>query len=459
MSNTFDDLDLKPCEDFQGGVPQTMPKEGSIKFTLKILSSFDSFCKFFDEMEIEDRGYGGYPSYKSTYDDLLGEQEQHIAGGRFQKWALGRKPYPKTLQEAMARTEYQHMDEFNDYYRKVIEPEASKLLNQSKASLDIPVIKYNDRQLGFFDFTRASAGLFPKYAYYSMKLKKVVEGVEVETYKEEGKYKYRLIADGSPCIILPMIKEGQDEVLLHEACEKIFNGEEPLKALKNFKIKLGGFSSTVKKSYVYQEVLPKPKNAVRLFISIGGNANVESEDLKWAGYLGVGLTQILEFLGYSVSIYFVYGLKNNGGYRKEDGTYGEGVRFVCFPIKKFQETLAASNLLYIVSDPVFFRIRFFRYVIKIAQFYKDGINGLLGQALQGQEAEILIKSAIFKEFSKIDPIFVNGVKNPECPFLYYIVANCHSEQSFREKLRCTILDVVNENRLARERSGRVSMTS
>jgi hypothetical protein len=432
--------------------PQFLPKEGDVKYTIKIFSSFNSFCDFFDQIEPDNTKNGDMSSsYKRVYDIT---RERQVEGLQAKdKWWLGRKPYPKNIDDALARTEYQHMDEFNQFYKNVIEPEASQLLNESKASLDIPVIKYNDRQLGFFDFTRASGGLFPKYAYYSMKLKKIVEGIDVETYKENGKYKYKLKTDGSPCIIMPLVKEGQDADLLHEACEKILAGEEPLKALKQFKLKLGGFSSSIKKSYVYQEVAPKPKNAIRLFISIGGNADVDSLDLKWAGYLGVGLTQILEFLGYSVSIYFVYGLLNRGGYRKKDGKYGEGVRFVCFPLKKFQETLATSNILYTVSDVTFFRIRYFQYIIKMAQYYKDAINTGLGSSLEGERGKKILKDAIFTEFSTIDPIFINGVRNPDCPFLYYVVANCHSETSFRELLRETILDVVNENKLAREQAG------
>lgn len=434
-------------------IPPTIPKESKVKYTIKIFSSFNSFVEFFDGIVPERKqipqGSG------TTYQDLFNsvEQDQISAIRSKDKWYLGRPPYPKDLQDAMARTEYQHMDEFNDFYKRVIEPEASKFLNESKASLDIPVIKYNDRQLGFFDFTRASAGLFPKYAYYSLKYKKMVEGNEVETYNEDNKFKYKLKADGSPVVIIPMVQDGQDPELLHEACEKIYKGEEPLKALKDFKLKLGGFSSTVKKTYVYQEIAPKPKNAIRLFISIGGNAGVDALDLKWSGYLGVGLTQILEFLGYSVSIYFVYGLQNNGGYKQKNGQFGTGVRFICFPMKKFQETLATSNILYTVSDVTFFRIRYFQCIVKLSQFYGDYINSGLGSSLQGKEGEKILKDAIFTEFANIDPIFINGVKNPDCPFMYYIISNCHSETRFRELLREIILDVVNENRLARERSG------
>jgi hypothetical protein len=438
------------------GIPATQPRQSDvIKYTMKVFSSFPSFCDFFDNIAVESTRSGSMSStYKGVYDTIRQQQASAIRSG--DSWWLGRRPYPKSVDEAMARTEYQHMDEYNDFYKNVIEPEASKFLNDSKADLDAPVIKYNDRQLGFFDFTRASAGLFPKYAYYSLKYKKIVDGNEVETYKEANKFKYRLKTDGSPCVVMPMVMDGQDPELLHEACERIYKGEDALKALRNFKLKLGGFSSTIKKSYVYQEILPKPKNAVRLFISIGGNSDIGSENLKWAGYLGVGLTQILEFLGYSVSIYFTYGLKNTG-FRKKSGQYGAGVRFVCFPLKKFQETLAAPNILYTVSDGSFFRIRFFQYIIKMAQYYKDEIDTGLGSSLRGKEGEDILKNAIYNEFSTIDPLFINGKKNPQCPFLYYIVSNCHSEQRFRELLREIILDTINENRLAREGSGFVKV--
>jgi hypothetical protein len=430
-------------------IPATLPPESRMKSTMKIFRGFDSFVKFFDEIEVEDRSCGSN-TYLSLMQWVMGVQADEIRK-RNQKYVGTKPPFPSSVEQAMDRTTYQQMDEFNQYYKDVIEPEASNLLNDSKAALDVPVIKYNDKQLGFFDFTRASSGLFPKYAYYSLKLKKIVEGNLVETYKDGKKFKYRLKQDGSPCVIMPMVAEGVNEEQLYDAAIKISEGEAPLKALKEFKLKLGGFSSTIKKTYVYQEVAPKPKNSIRLFISIGGSYGVDGDDLKWAGYLGVGLSQILEFLGYSVSIYFVYGLVNDG-YKDASGATTEGVRFVAFPLKDFSETINASNLLYVVSDPTFFRVRFWQYIIKISQYYGDNLDKGLGRSLQEYEKQIL-DNAIYRRFSTIDPLFIDGVRNPECPFLYYIIGNCHSEEKFREYLRDTILGVVNENRLAREEAG------
>lgn len=433
-------------------IPSTLPPElSNIKTTIKIFRGFDSFVKFFSEIEPENTSSGWGNTYKSVFDTIESEQTRGI-NSQDSKYVGSRPPFPRNMQEAMDRTTYQQMDDFNKYYVEVIEPEASNLLNESRASLDIPVIKYNDRELGFFDFTRASSGLFPKYAYYSLKLKKIVEGNLVETYKEGVKYKYRLKEDGSPCIIMPMVAEKVNEEDLYEAAKKIYEGQPALTALKKFKLKLGGFSSTIKKTYVYQEVAPKPKNAVRLFVSIGGNWNIEGDDLKWAGYLGIGLSQILEFLGYSVSIYFIYGLKNDE-YKDESGNTTLGIRFLAFPLKDFMQTLNAANLLYVLSDPSFFRIRFFQYIIKTAQYYGDNIDTGLGYALKEDE-DYILENAIFRKFASIDPLFMpDGKANPDCPFLYYIISNCHSERRFKENLRKIILSVVNENKLAREQAG------
>jgi hypothetical protein len=192
-------------------IPDSIPKESSLKYTIKIFGGFDSFCKFCDDIEVENKKAAGgsrmQDTYLDVYKEIIKQQERGIKNE--DDFFAGLPPYPKSIADAMARTTYNHMDDYNKFYKEVIQPLASELLNESKADLDAPVIKYNDKELGFFDFSRASSGLFPKYAYYSFKYKKIVDGNLVETYKEDGKYKYKLKEDGSPCIIMPMVKEGK----------------------------------------------------------------------------------------------------------------------------------------------------------------------------------------------------------------------------------------------------------
>jgi hypothetical protein len=110
-------------------------------------------------------------------------------------------------------------------------------------------------------------------------------------------------------------------------------------------------------------------------------------------------------------------------------------------------------MLYVVSDVTFFRIKFFTYIVKIAQFYKDYCDSRLGYPSDDIDEKIITNSTLI-DFAKIDPIFnSDGTKNLNSPFLYYTVRNCYSEKAFREQFLDIILRVVNENKMARERSG------
>lgn len=429
-------------------IPQKIPESTGLPYTLRVFRNLLSFQEFCNNIQVlHEKNNGG-----AYYDELLETVIADSTSGIKDKntWYLGREPFPATYEEAMQRSRYQHMDEFNKYYEEYIVPEASKLLNESVADLDIPTFDYNDRELGFFDYNRASAALFSKHEYYSIKHKKYVDGYEVETFKEGNVYKYRLKSDKSPCAIVPQIEKGQNAEKIHKAFDEIYNGAEPITTLRKYDIKMSGFSTSIKKSYVHKEYKPKPKNSVRIFITLGGNAGVDAENLKWSGYLGVGLAQILEFLGYSVNINVMFGNYIYGGIKLKSGEYKSGHRIFNFSLKKFEETVDVSNLLYVLSDVTFFRIKFFTYIVKLAQFCQDYIDSGLGSTTDLHT----MKTAALKEFAKIDPIFnKDGSRNMESPFLYYVVGNCYSEEAFFKQLREIILDVVNENKAARERSG------
>jgi hypothetical protein len=178
----------------------------------------------------------------------------------------------------------------------------------------MPTLRYNDLGLGSFDFNKASTGLIALYKYYSLKKKGLVDGVDVETYKEKDKYKYKLKSDGSSVVLTPELEGGYDSKEAQKFLKEIEKGENVFVALNANNLKIGGkgaFTSTIKKSYILKEKVAKPKNAVRLFVKMGNNENIRHPKYKWTGYTAVGIAELLSILGYAVSIIGVIAINNH----------------------------------------------------------------------------------------------------------------------------------------------------
>ena len=387
---------------FAGQVPQ------AINGTLKSFRTLQDCFDFFNEIEL-----GSIPIVQNTGTTYLQEWNSTKTG--IQSYITNRDiswlgtPIPTSLEDALSRTKYLDMDEYNKVYKENIQPRIQDILKESKADLEMPVLKYNDLGLGTFDFNKASAGLIALYKYYSFKKKGLVDGMEVSTYKEKDKYKYKLKSDGSSVVLVPEFKGGYDTKDALKALKDIEKGENIFVVLKKYGIKIGGkeaFSSTIKKSYLLKERTQKPKNAIRLFVKMGNNANILHPQYKWTGYTAVGIAELLEVLGYAVSVIGVIGIRNK---RQTFPT-----RYIGINLKNFEETLDKQSLLYVVSDPSWFRIKYFEYIVKTAQYYKDYIDGNLGSSVTIEE----IKSMVFNEFGKRDKMFNDKGKATNSQFLY-----------------------------------------
>ena len=280
------------------------------------------------------------------------------------------------------------------------------------------------------------------YKYYSFKKKGLVDGMEVSTYKEKDKYKYKLKSDGSSVVLVPEFKGGYDTKDALKALKDIEKGENIFVVLKKYGIKIGGkeaFSSTIKKSYLLKERTQKPKNAIRLFVKMGNNANILHPQYKWTGYTAVGIAELLEVLGYAVSVIGVIGIRNK---RQTFPT-----RYIGINLKNFEETLDKQSLLYVVSDPSWFRIKYFEYIVKTAQYYKDYIDGNLGSSVTIEE----IKSMVFNEFGKRDKMFNDKGKATNSQFLYYMIGDVENIDELNRTILEIGLNVVNENKEARDK--------
>lgn len=421
---------------FEGQVPKT------INGTLKSFRTLQDFFDFFNGIEL-----GSIPVTQNTGNTYLQEWNSTKRGIESQirerdtSW-FG-LPFPNSLEDALSRTKYLDMDEYNKVYKENIQPRIQDILRESKADLEMPVLKYNDLGLGTFDFNKASAGLIALYKYYSFKKKGLVDGVEVVTYKEKDKYKYKLKADGSPVVLVPEFKGGYDTNDAQKALKDIEKGENVFVVLKKYGIKIGGkeaFSSTIKKSYLLKERSPKPKNAIRLFVKMGNNANILHPQYKWTGYAAVGVAELLEVLGYAVSIIGIVGTEN---IRSSEFP----TRYVAINLKNFDETLDKQSLLYVASDPTFFRIKVFELIIKLAQNYKDYIDGNLGRSTTIEQ----IKSVVFNEFGKRDKMFNDKGKAANSQFLYYMIGDVYGLDELNRTILDIGLNVVNENKEARDK--------
>ena len=415
--------------------------------TLKAFKTIDALFDFFNEVQVDDTPI---PDFIWTYKQLSDYVQRDVIQQKIEvendtAW-LG-TPLD-SVAEVMARDRYQKMEEFNNVYRTNIQPRIQEILKKSSAELELPTLKYNDLGLGQFDFNKASSGLIPLYKYYSFKKKENVEGVDVLTYKDKGKFKYKLKSDGSPVVLVPKLKGDPDKKIVEKAFKEILDGANIFVTLKKYDLKIGGsdaFTSTIKKSYVLKEKVPKPKNAVRIFVQIGGNAYVTAEEYKWSGYAAIGVAELLSIMGYSVSIIAVYGCDTRINF---NGSLQSGTRYWGINLKSFEDTLDKQSLLYVVSDPTFFRVKIFDILVRQAFLYKDYLSDGLGRSSDTRQ----ITDMVFAEFGKRDKLFNDkGKRNSKSEFLYYIIGGLRSEQDLNQLILNIGLDVVNQNKEAREK--------
>jgi hypothetical protein len=289
----------------------------------------------------------------------------------------------------------------------------------------------------------------PLYKFYSFKLKEFVDGSLVETYKDKGKFKYKLKKGGSAVVIVPKILS-KDKELVHKIYTEVLEGGNIFDLLKKHKLRIGGtesITSTIKKTYILKEKTPKLKNAIRLFVKLGANCDILYDTYKWNGYLAVGLEEVLSILGYAVNIVGIYGT-NEDINANGDGNLVSGTRFNAINLKRFDESLDKGGMLYICSDQTFFRLKMFDNYVKEFEYYDDHFDTRFGSsASDGQ-----LKDVIYREYGKRDNMWnKKSVRENNCQFLYYIIADVHSEQELSRKILDISLDIINENQEAREK--------
>lgn len=430
-------------------IPEQMPKP--LVGKLKAFKSLEAFFDYFKSIPITDKNINGnIGTYKSIYDVTIKMSEDIIKGENksYSNETWFGLPLLESYEQGMQRERYMRMDDFDAVYIDTIKPRLEEILKKSKAELEMPVLRYNDLGLGIFDFNKASTGLVPKYRYYSFAKESIVDGNLVDTFEIDGKFKCKLIEDGSPVVSVPYLLG--DEENIFQCYKDIYKGQGVFEAIKKNNVKIGGkgaFGSIIKKSYVLKEKVLKPKNAVRIFVSIGASANKSADQYKWSGYAAIGIAELLSILGYAVNIIGVSGGRERINI-EQDGELVEGNRFWGINLKSFDETLDAKSLLYVCSDASFFRLKAFDCIIKQADYFNDYLDIGLGYP-SGIDA---IENMVFTQYGKRDKFFnQNGKRSEKSEFLYYIIGDVFSQDDLNKLILDIGLDVVNKNKEAREK--------
>lgn len=425
------------------------------RYTLITKNNVSSFFQYYDNIQVTSQPVNG--NQGRTYEGMLNwvknDYSREIISGNGsvsnREW-FG-EPLITSADEGLARTRYQRMDDYQDIYNRYIKPRIQEILKTSMAKLEQPQIRFNDRQLGIFDFNRASLGLIPVYKYYSVKQKKIVDGAEVETYEAGSVFKYRLISDGSPVISVPSLLTDDDK-LRDKIYNEIYKGADVFETLAKYNVRIGGvdaFTSTYKKVWVLKEQVKKLKNAIRIFVKIGENSSCRFDDYKWNGYLGLALAEILDTLGYAVNIVGVYGNDHECNI-EGNGNLEYGSRFFAINLKRFDETIDKGSILYFLSDMTFFRLKIFETIVKDAQYYNDYLDTMLGRSTNIYD----IEKVVYKEFGGRDKMWnKKGEKENNCPFLYYIVGDIRNENELSSKILEITTDIINKNAEARQLFG------
>jgi hypothetical protein len=360
-------------------------------------------------------------------------------------------------------TEFLHWQEYNDMV-EAIRPMIDELKRESLASIIEPKFIYNEKGLGVFDFAKASTVLLPQYVYYSVKLKKIVSKDDVKIVEDGSGYSYMLIKDKSKVILLPSFHDSDN---LDKAYAEII---DKLKSSTMDELNGNGFISeivskynltrkvysTVKKSYLYKEKLPMPKRAIRIFCYVGGNASINPSSLIYSGISAIAVAQLLEQIGYSVSIIAIFGRRDTLRFPKgstcQELSNNQRVTVTAVELKKFTESLDIESLLVTMAESTFFRgTIFYNWLWEISK-YNDPSDGALGYPLSRDE----IKDSAFFSVGKRDGYYVknkNGKYSPneQSPLLYYLISGVYSFQEAIEQIRTLVLSVDEENMRMREK--------
>jgi hypothetical protein len=220
--------------------------------------------------------------------------ESRLNTGQTKAYGLFGK-HPRNYEEAISREKFLYYDEYKKIKEKVEKQIREKLQKSSTVEAMKPRLVFNDKQIGEFVFDRAAMSLQPEIYYYSPSKKR-----EVDALKEKILYeaeKMFLVSDKSLVVyaLKVELEDGKTEFVE-------IKGESSLSEA----VKKGIVSCTSanKKVYLYKEKKPKMFNGVKIIVGMSAGGYSVSKDYNdfYTGMAAVSCLDVLESLGYSVSI-------------------------------------------------------------------------------------------------------------------------------------------------------------
>ncbi len=220
-------------------------------------------------------------------------------------------------------------------------------------------IKFTDKPIGVFTFSQASKGLIRPVEYYSKTENKIIKPELVLKGSIANQDYYYYLLEGQE-VIVQKRQEGTTEIIqnckeailqLNEQCGLYLPYDSDGKIMNQCEQYKLRYTSTNKKVYAYRQkssggIAPY----VDLYIAIGGNSNLQPEQMLIRSIPNMLLARILEKSGVKVRI-FAFGT----GY---DINIKRSMNQVLM-VKNYGETIDMNKIAVFTSDTRFFRYYLF----------------------------------------------------------------------------------------------------
>lgn len=246
---------------------------------------------------------------------------------------------------------------------KIFDQVNDKISSQVRDTIKARKIRYNPNGLGVFAFDRAAMGMYRIKEWYSPSLKEVVDVSEVV----EKQKRYILKSDNSPVV---------------ERWEEKPDGKPKIR-------------TSNKNVYAYFPHVNKEKKAVELFISCGGDANIDAEGFLYSGISAIIVAQILEKARVQTRISIVIGSSPDG--------FKEKAYAAIIPVKNYDENLDINLLALLTSDPRFFRYEGFKGIISLYDHFKTRVPSGLGNGIGQTTLKMLIEQSTYSQQANLAP--------------------------------------------------------
>jgi len=277
--------------------------------------------------------------------------------------------HPRSYEEALLREKFLYFDEYKRIKATVEKKIREELQKNSIVQAMRPKLVLNDKELGDFQFERAT--LQPQIFLYIPSQKREVN-IESDKIIYKGEKMY--LEDGSEVVRALKVTKNDGTIEFIELKEDD-NVEEVL--IEAAKKGIVSCTSSNKKVYLYKQKIPKIHKGIKIIIGLTAGGFTSWVNDFYTGIAAACCYEILESLDYSVHIEIIVGGGRCGQcWRKLyfDGTRIKGRRFFTFPVKTFDEQVDIESLLYTLCDPSFHNIKFISLLNNLFTFYGDELD-------------------------------------------------------------------------------------